>query len=69
MAEALTDKSIFPFGKHARDKRKMKHVPVRYYHWVWHHCEPSPDVDRVKEYIRTSAEALKSEDEDLIWTM
>lgn len=63
----LTDDCIFPFGAHARDKRKMEHVPVRYLHWVWHNCDPSGDVERVKTYITQNIEALKQEDKDLIW--
>jgi hypothetical protein len=43
-------------------------VPVRYLHWVWENCDPSPDVDDVREYIEENFSVIKSEDKDLIWS-
>jgi uncharacterized protein (DUF3820 family) len=62
----LEDNSKFPFGNHRG--KPMKQVPVRYLHWVWEKCDSSPDVDAVKDYILRNIEALKKEDDDLIWT-
>lgn len=62
----LNDQSPFPFGNHKN--RPMEKVPVRYLHWVWEHCDPSPDVDDVREYITENFNVLKEEDENLIWS-
>jgi hypothetical protein len=63
----LNDQSPFPFGKAHKD-REMEKVPVRYLHWVWENCDPSPDVDDVREYIEENFSVIKSEDKDLIWS-
>jgi hypothetical protein len=63
----LNAQSPFPFGKAHKD-RPMEKVPVRYLHWVWENCDPSPDVDDVREYIVENYKVLSEEDEDLIWT-
>lgn len=68
MEPKLTKDSVFPFGTHSKAKRTMDNVPVRYLHWVWEKCDPSPEVDRVRDYIVENFNALKSEDDDLIWT-
>lgn len=63
----LDDQSPFPFGK-AHLGRKMELVPVRYLHWVWENCDPSPDVDDVREYITENFSVIQAEDENLIWS-
>lgn len=64
----LEDTSMMPFGKYAGVA--MQDVPVSYLHWLW--C--SPDFPRglqanlVHDYIKENLDALKMENEDLIWS-
>lgn len=60
--EKLIDDSKMPFGKHKGER--MEDVPVEYLHWYWHNGSPG----NVKEYIAENMDALKHENDDLIWS-
>lgn len=62
----LTDDSQFPFGKHKG--KPLSDIPVEYLHWFWHNgtCF-NQDANDVKSYIQENMDALKEENDDLIW--
>jgi uncharacterized protein (DUF3820 family) len=62
MAKALSDTDPMPFGKYK--KQPMQDVPVDYLHWLWNN---NLNEGPVKEYIKQNLNALKQENEDLIW--
>jgi hypothetical protein len=76
--ESLDDLSPMLFGKFG--KLPMQDVPVNYLNWLWHNTgmksiDPNKEPEKehhknnykVAMYIRKNLEALKMEDEDLIW--
>jgi len=70
----LEDTSLMPFGKFRG--LAMQDVPVDYLHFLWHsglkHFLPTDtQADsrfEVAMYIRDRLSALKTENEDLIWS-
>lgn len=63
MNEKLTDDSKMPFGKYK--DQLMQDVPVSYLHWFWHNGNKQSSVG---EYIKENINAIKQENEDLIWS-
>lgn len=63
----LGDLDGMPFGKYRGTP--MQDVPVEYLHWFWHNGDfSSRDGNRVASYISKSLDALREENEDLIWS-
>ena len=58
----MSDDDIMPFGAHRG--KKMKNVPASYLHWFYHEGNGFPEV---RQYIKDNMEAIKDEDDDLIW--
>lgn len=62
---ALTDDDLMPFGMHRG--KKIKDVPVEYFHFLWHSWGANERQGAVGRYIERSMKALKQENPDLIW--
>ena len=62
-----TDLSPFPFGKYKN--YAFQDIPVEYFHWLWHNTKPiQADMIAVHKYIKENIDALKLENDDLIWS-
>ncbi len=62
----LEDTSPMPFGKYAGEP--MQDIEVSYFHYLWTNGLREDKHSNVADYIRRNLEALKLEDEDLLWS-
>jgi len=66
VVQILDDDSIMSFGKYKGIK--MKQVPVGYLHWMWHNLKVGNiQLQEVRDYIFRNLDALREENDDLIW--
>lgn len=61
----LQDTDQMPFGKYKGEP--MQDVPVNYLHWLWSNGGKDDRQGNVADYIRRNINALKQENEDLLW--
>lgn len=66
--QTLNDDSPMPFGKYKGIP--MSDVPVAYLHWLWTDAKfkTQTKTSNVAAYIAENLDALKGEDDDLIWS-
>lgn len=69
----LEDTDPMPFGKYGPKPKGegfvMSDVPAAYFHYLWEAgLKNEVKSNPVAEYINRNLEALKSEDEDKIWS-
>lgn len=63
----LTDDDLMPFGKYKGVA--IMHVPVSYLHYLWQNGMKSKTKESdVAAYILDNLDALKDENDDLIWS-
>jgi uncharacterized protein (DUF3820 family) len=63
----LRDLSPMPFGKY--EGTPMQDVEVSYLHWYWHNVKAWNETGlAVMDYIKENLQALKEENDDLIWS-
>ena len=64
----LNDDSPCPFGKKFKGV-PMKNVDVSYLHWIWEEVKVgNVELQSVRDYIFRNLDALKEENDDLIWS-
>ena len=61
----LNDDSLMPFGKYRNVC--LQDVPAAYMHWLWNNGKKTDQFCPVAAYIRRNLEALRMENQDLIW--
>lgn len=65
--KTLTDTDFMPFGKFKG--KQMQEVPASYLHYLWNNgMSKEVNTSNVAAYIYENIDALKQENEDLIWT-
>lgn len=63
----LGDTDRMPFGAHKG--MPMQDVPAKYLHWIWHNTSPTSEtIKAVHKYIEDNIDALRMEDNDLLWS-
>ena len=65
-AEELNDLSPMPFGQHRGIP--MQDVPVEYLHWCWNQTATNDAMKKVHRYIAENIDALRMENDDLLWS-